>query len=70
MFTYCNTSTGWKCEGIQELGWNQVQCNTAKLLPEILEGTSLQLERDTKSPLRSIPDADIPEEARCGYKNF
>ena len=34
------------------------------LLPEIPEGTSLQLEPNTKSPLRSIPDADIPEEAR------
>ena len=53
-----------KCEEIQEVGWNKVQYNTAKLLPEILEGTSLQREPDTKSPLRSIPDADIPEEAR------
>ena len=46
------------------MGWNQVQCNTAVLLPEILEDTSLQLEPDTKSPLRSIPDAAIPEAAR------
>ena len=29
-----------------------------------LKVTSLQLEPNTKSPLRSIPDADIPEEAR------
>ena len=36
-----------KCEEIQEVDWNQVQCNTAKLLPEILEGTSLQWEADT-----------------------
>ena len=49
---------------IQEVGWNQVQCNTAKLLSDILEATSFQLEPDTKSPLRFIPDADIPEEGR------
>ena len=54
-----------RCEEIQEVSWNQVQCTNAKLLPEILEGTSLQLEPNTKSPLRSIPDADIPEEARA-----
>ena len=53
-----------KCEKIQEVSWNQVQCNTARLLPEIPKGTSLQLEPDTKSPLRSIPDADILEETR------
>ena len=46
------------------MDWNQVQCNTARLLAEILEGTSLQLEPDTKSPPRSIPDADIQEEVR------
>ena len=53
-----------KCEEIQEVSWNQVQCNNAKLLPEILEGNSLELEHNTKSHLRSILDADIPEEAR------
>ena len=53
-----------KCEEIQEVGWNQVQHDTARLLPEIPKGTSLQPEPDTKSPLRSIPDADIPEETR------
>ena len=53
-----------KCEEIQEVSWNQVQGNTAKVLPEIHKGTSLQLELDTKSPLRSMPDADILEEAR------
>ena len=30
-----------KCKEIQEVGWNQVQCNTAELLQKILEGTSL-----------------------------
>ena len=43
-----------KCEEIQKVGWNQVQCNTAQLLTEILEDTSLQLEPHTKCPLRSI----------------
>ena len=50
-----------KCEGVQEVSWNQIQCSNAKLLPEMLVGTSLQLEPNTKSPLRTIPDADIPE---------
>ena len=54
-----------KHEETQEVSWNQVQCGNARLLPEILEGTSLQLEPDTKPPLRSIPNADIPEEARA-----
>ena len=49
-----------KCEEIQELSWNWVQCDTAKLLSEIPEGTSLQLEPDTKSPLRYIPDIPSP----------
>ena len=52
-----------RCEEIQEVSWNQVQCSNARLLPEIPEGTSLQLEHDTKSPLRSIPDADLQEKA-------
>ena len=53
-----------KYEEIQEVSWNQVHYDNTKLLPEILEGTSLQLEPNTTSPLRSIPDADIPEEAK------
>ena len=52
-----------KCEEIKEVSWNQVQCSNAKLLPEIWKDTSLQLEPNTKSPLRYISDADIPEEA-------
>ena len=44
--------------------WNKVQGNTMQLLAEIPKGTKLQLEPDTKSPMRSIPDADILEEAR------
>ena len=54
-----------KCEEIQGVSWNQVQCNNAKLLLGILEGTSFQLEPDTKSPLRSISETNIPEEARA-----
>ena len=53
-----------RCKEVWEVNWNQVQYNTAMLLPEIPEGTSLQLEPNTKSPLRSIPVADILEEAR------
>ena len=30
-----------KCEEIQKVSWNQVHCDNAKLLAEILEGTSL-----------------------------
>ena len=39
-----------KCKEIQEGSWNQGQCSNAKLLPEILEGSSLQPEPDSKSP--------------------
>ena len=53
-----------KYEEIQKVSWNQVHCDNAKILPEIPEGTSLQLEPVTKSALRSIPDADIPEDTR------
>ena len=52
-----------KCEEIQEVSWNQVQCGNKRSLPEIWEGTSLQLEPNIKSPLRSIPDADISGKA-------
>ena len=58
-------ATAGKYEDIQEVSQNQVNCDNAKLLPEILEGTSLQLEPNTKSLLRSISDADIPEKARA-----
>ena len=36
----------------------------------IPQSTSLQLEPDTKSSLRSIPDADIPEEARVELQDL
>ena len=47
----------------RRLVWSTLQCDTAKLLPTIPENTSLQLEPNTKSSLRSILDADIPEKA-------
>ena len=53
-----------KCEEVQEVSWNSFWCDTSKLLPQIPQNTSLQLEPDTKSIASSIPDVDIPEEAR------
>ena len=50
-----------KCEEVQEVSWSRLQCDTTKLLPK---NTNLQLEPDTNPLLRSIPDLDIPEEAR------
>ena len=52
-----------KCEEVQKANWNSLQCYTSKPLPQILHNTRLQLEQDPKSLARSIPDADIPEEA-------
>ena len=53
-----------KCEEVQEVSWSSLQCDTSKLLPQIPQNTSLQLEPDTKVLASSIPDVDIPEEAR------
>ena len=53
-----------KCEEVQEVSWNKLQYNTAKLLPTIPQNTILQLEPNNKSSSRSILDADIPEKAR------
>ena len=53
-----------KCEEVQEVSWSSLWCNTSKLLPQILQNTSLQLEPGTKSLGSSIPNADIAEEAR------
>ena len=57
------------CEGVQEVSWNNLWCNTSKLLPQILHNTRLQLEPDSKGLSRSIPDADIPEEARMKLRD-
>ena len=53
-----------KCKEVQQVSWSSLQCNTSKLLPQILQNTSLQLEPDTKGLASSITYADIPEEAR------
>ena len=53
-----------KCNEVQEISWSKLQCDTSKLLPKILQNTSLQLEPDTKSLVMSIPDTEIPEKAR------
>ena len=53
-----------KCGEVQEVSWSNLQCDTSNLLPQILLNTSLQLEPDTKGLASSIPDMDIPDEAR------
>ena len=53
-----------KCEEVQEVSWSSLCCDTSKLLPQILQNTSVQLKPDTNSFASSIPDADIPEEVR------
>ena len=59
-----------RCEEVQEVSWNNLQCNTPKLLPKTLHNTRLQLEPDSKSLSRSIPDTDIPEEARMKLRDL
>ena len=59
-----------KCKEVQGGSRNNLQCDTAKLLPTIPQNTSLQLEPNTKSSLRSIPDAFIPEEARVKLQDL
>ena len=57
-----------KCEAAQEFSWSRLWCNTSKLLPETPQNTLLQLELDTKGLTSSIPDVDIPEEARTKFQ--
>ena len=38
-----------KCEGVQEVSWSRLQCDTSKLFPQLPQNISLQLEPDTKS---------------------
>ena len=52
------------CEEVLEVSWNNLQCDTSKLLPQIMHNTRLQLEPDCKGLPRSIQYADIPEVAR------
>ena len=53
-----------KCEEAQEVSWSWLWCDTSNLLPQKLQNTSLQLELDTKGLVSSIPDVDIPKEAK------
>ena len=53
-----------KCEEVQEVSCRSLWCDTLKLLPQIPQNTSLQMEPNTKSLASSIPDVNIPEEAR------
>ena len=53
-----------KCEEVQEVSWSRLQCDTSKLLPQILQNTRLQQEPDTTGLASSIPDVDIPDDAR------
>ena len=59
-----------KCEEAQEVSWSRLQCDTSKLLPQIPQHTSLQLEPDNKSLAISIPDVNIPKEARTKLKEL
>ena len=59
-----------KCKEVQEIIWSRLQCDTKKLLPMIPQSTSLQLEPDTMSSLKSILDADIPHEARVKLQDL
>ena len=59
-----------KCEEVQVVCWSSLQCDTSKLLPQIQQNTSVQLEPDTKGLVISIPDADIPEEVRTKLREL
>ena len=60
-----------KCEQIQEIRWTTLKDNaTTKLLPKIPDNTNYQLEPDTNSSLKSIPDAEIPDETRDKLKEL
>ena len=58
-----------RCEQIQEVEWLEVSqkqglSKGSKLLPKIPSATNLQLEPNTNSVVKSIPDAVIPQVAR------
>ena len=58
------------CEEVQEVSPNNQQYNTSKFLPLILYNTRLQPEPDSKGLPGSIPDVDIPEEARMKLRDL
>ena len=43
-----------KCKEVQEVSWSRLWFDTSKLLPQIPQNTSLQLEVDTKGIASSI----------------
>ena len=53
-----------RCEKVQDVSWSRLRCDTSKLLPHILQNTSLHLEPDIEGLASSISDVDIPQEAR------
>ena len=59
-----------RCEEVQEVSWNSLQCNTPRILPQIPHKTRLQLEPNYKSLARSIPDVEFPEEARTKLRDL
>ena len=60
-----------KCGQFQEIRWTTLQENTAtKLLQNIPANTNLQLEPDTSNSCKSIPDGEIPDEARDKVKEL
>ena len=59
-----------KCKEAQEVSWSRLWYDTSKLLPQIPQNTSLQLEPDTKGLASSIPDMDIPKEARTKLQGW
>ena len=59
-----------KCEEVQKVSWSSLHHDTSKLLPQILHNTRLQLQSDSKNLSRSIPDTEIPEEARTKLRDL
>ena len=59
-----------KCEEIQEVSWSRLQWDTTKFLDKTPQNTNVQLEPHTKSSSKSVPDVDIPEEARVKLQDL
>ena len=59
-----------RCKEVQKVSLTKLQGNAAKLLPEMPNNTDLQLEPYTYHSPRSIPDVDIPDEARDKLKEL
>ena len=59
-----------RCGEVQEVSWTQLQDNTARLLPRIPSNTNPQLKPYAYNLARSIPDADILDEASDKLKEL